>query len=144
MVITEEKKFQACEMVAMGVDRELVHELRIATMTALEGLKEDSTGEIQVSGYAKRIIGECPPPLMQERLLDTLERVQSSWTLRRPSAGGEGVRGGVAQALPKLSNGVLGRGTPSPEAPGPLCGLCVRRHPARIVWSLPPELRGWK
>ncbi len=73
MMITEEKKFEACKMVAMGVDRELVHELRIATMTVLEGLTEDSAGEIQVSGFAKRIIGECPPALMQERVLDTLD-----------------------------------------------------------------------
>ncbi len=73
MVITEEKKFEACKMVVMGVDRELVHELRIATMTVLEGLKEDDTGEIQVSRFAKRIIGECPPALMQERALDTLD-----------------------------------------------------------------------
>ena len=73
MVITEEKKFQACKMVAMGVDRELVHELRIATMTVLEGLQEDATGEIQVSGFAKQIIEGCPPALMQERLLDTLD-----------------------------------------------------------------------
>ncbi len=73
MVITEQKKFEACKMVAMGVNRELVHELRIATMTVLEGLKEDATGEIQVTGFAKQIIGECPPPLMQERLLDGLD-----------------------------------------------------------------------
>jgi hypothetical protein len=73
MVITEEKKFQACQMVVMGVDRERVHELRIATMTVLEGLKEDAAGEIQVSRFAKRIIGECPPALMQERFLDTLD-----------------------------------------------------------------------
>ncbi len=73
MVITEEKKSEACQMVAMGVDRELVHELRIATMTVLEGLKEDATGEIQVTGFAKQIIGECPPALMQERILDTLD-----------------------------------------------------------------------
>ena len=73
MVITEEKKFEACKMVVMGVDRELVHRLRIATMTALEGLKEDATGEIQVSGFAKQIIGECPPALLQERFLDTLD-----------------------------------------------------------------------
>ena len=33
MVITEEKKFEACKMVVMGVDRELVHELRIGMMT---------------------------------------------------------------------------------------------------------------
>ncbi len=73
MEITEEKKFEACKMVAMGVDRELVHELRIATMTVLEGLTEDASGEIQVSEYAKQIIGECPPALMQERILDTLD-----------------------------------------------------------------------
>ncbi len=73
MVITEEKKFQACQMVVMGVDRERVHELRIATMTVLEGLKEDAAGEIQVSRFAKRIIGECPSALMQERFLDTLD-----------------------------------------------------------------------
>ncbi len=73
MVITEQKKFEACKMVAMGVDRELVHELRIATMTVLEGLHEDASGEIQVTGFAKRIIGECPPALMQERILDTLD-----------------------------------------------------------------------
>ncbi len=73
MVITEQKKFEACKMVAMGVDRELVHELRIATMTVLEGLTEDDTGEIQVTGFAKQIIGECPPALMQERILDTLD-----------------------------------------------------------------------
>ncbi len=73
MMITEEKKFEACKMVAMGVDRELVHELRIATMTVLEGLTEDSTGDIQVTGFAKQIIGECPPALMQERFLDTLD-----------------------------------------------------------------------
>ena len=76
MVITEQKKFEACKMVAMGVDRELIHELRIATMTALEGLKEDSAGKIQVSGYAKQIIGECPPALMQERFLDTLDMLE--------------------------------------------------------------------
>ncbi len=73
MVITEQKTFEACKMVVMGVDRELVHELRIATMTVLEGIKEDDTGEIQVSGYAKQIIGECPPALLQERFLDTLD-----------------------------------------------------------------------
>ncbi len=73
MVITEAKKFEACKMVAMGVDRELVHELRIAAIEVLEGLTEDSAGEIQVSGFAKRIIGECPPALMQERILDTLD-----------------------------------------------------------------------
>ncbi len=73
MVITEEKKFEACQMVVMGVDRELVHELRIAMMAVLEGLKEDATGEIQVSGSAKQIIGECPPALLQERSLDTLD-----------------------------------------------------------------------
>ncbi len=73
MAITEQKKFEACTMVAMGVDRDLVHELRVATMTVLEGIKEDATGEIQVSGFAKRIIGECPPALMQERILDTLD-----------------------------------------------------------------------
>ncbi len=73
MAITEAKKFEACKMVAMGVDRELVHELRIATMTVLEGLKEDDTGEIQVPGFAKQILGECPPALMQERILDTLD-----------------------------------------------------------------------
>ncbi len=73
MVITEQKKFEACQMVAMGVDRELVHELRIATMTVLEGLKEDATGDIQVTGFAKQIIGECPPALMQERFLETLD-----------------------------------------------------------------------
>ena len=73
MVITEEKKFQACQMVAMGVDRELVHELRIVTMTVLEGLKEDAAGKIQVSRYAKQIIGECPLALLQERFLDTLD-----------------------------------------------------------------------
>ena len=73
MVIAEQKKLEACKMVVMGVDRELVHELRIATMTVLEGLKEDATGEIQVSGFAKQIIGECPPALMQERFLDTLD-----------------------------------------------------------------------
>ncbi len=73
MVLTEEKKFQACQMVAMGVDRELVHRLRIAMMTVLEGLHEDASGEIQVSRFAKRIIGECPPALLQERFLDTLD-----------------------------------------------------------------------
>ncbi len=73
MVITEQKKLEACKLVVMGVDRELVHELRIATMTVLEGLKEDSAGEIQVSGFARRIIGECPPALLQERFLDTLD-----------------------------------------------------------------------
>ena len=73
MVITEQKTFEACQMVVMGVDRELVHELRIATMTVLEGLKEDATGEIQASGFAKQIIGECPPALLQERSLDTLD-----------------------------------------------------------------------
>ncbi len=73
MVITEEKKFEACKMVVMGVDRELVHELRIAMMTVLEGLHEDASGEIQVSRFAKKIIGECPPALMQERVLDTLD-----------------------------------------------------------------------
>ncbi len=72
MAITEQKTFEACKMVVMGVDRELVHELRIATMTVLEGLKEGATGKIQVSRFAKRIIGECPPALMQERVLDTL------------------------------------------------------------------------
>ena len=73
MVITEEKKFEACKMVVMGVDRELVHELRIAMMTVLEGLQENAAGEIQVSGFAKQIIGECPPALMQERFLNTLD-----------------------------------------------------------------------
>ncbi len=73
MVITEQKKFEACKMVAMGVDRKLVHELRIATMTVLEGLKENTSGEIHVTGFAKQIIGECPPALMQERFLDTLD-----------------------------------------------------------------------
>ncbi len=73
MAITEEKKLEACKMVVMGVDREQVHELRIAAMTVLEGLQQDSAGEIQVSGYAKQIIGECPPALMQERFLDTLD-----------------------------------------------------------------------
>ncbi len=73
MVITEQKKFEACKMVAMGVDRELVHELRMAMMTVLEGIKEDATGEIQVSEYARQIIGECPPALLQERSLDTLD-----------------------------------------------------------------------
>jgi hypothetical protein len=73
MVITEQKTFEACKMVVMGVDHELVHQLRIATMTALEGLKEDAAGKIQVSGFAKKIIGECPPALMQERILDTLD-----------------------------------------------------------------------
>ncbi len=73
MVITEQKKFEACKMVAMGVNRELVHELRIGTMAVLEGLHEDATGEIQVTGFARQIIGECPPALLQERILDTLD-----------------------------------------------------------------------
>ncbi len=72
-MITEQKTFEACKMVVMGVDHELVHELRIAAMTVLEGLTEDDTGEIEVSGFAKKIIGECPPALLQERFLDTLD-----------------------------------------------------------------------
>ena len=44
MVITEQNKLEACKMVVMGVDRELVHVLRIATMTVLEGLSWSSAG----------------------------------------------------------------------------------------------------
>ena len=73
MVITEHKKMEACKLVVMGADREQIHEMRIAMMAALEGLKEGDTGEIQVSGFAKQIIGDIPPALMQERFLDGLD-----------------------------------------------------------------------
>ncbi len=45
MVITEHKKMEACKLVVMGADREQIHEMRIAMMAALEGLKEGATND---------------------------------------------------------------------------------------------------
>ena len=73
MVITEHKKMEACKLVVMGADREQIHEMRIAMMAVLEGLKEDANGDVQVSGFAKQLNSETPPALMQERFLDGLD-----------------------------------------------------------------------
>ena len=54
MVITEHKKMEACKLVVMGADREQIHEMRIAMMAALEGLKEDATALRQALPKKKR------------------------------------------------------------------------------------------